>query len=375
MTPRERELLDAVADAPDDDGPRLEWADHVGGRRGELVVIQCDLARGGWSRDEYIARRRREHEILNNHFGELLVPMYSRNEVEFRRGFVEAIRAGFDVGSHITTMLESAPTLHSLAVRGLYGLYELLQWKSLGPIDRIGVVRPRAIVQDERDRFLERPRGDEALAMLAESPHLEGLTGIAVGDGSVTERGVQALVASRRIEQLETAWLDEGNVATSAMIALVDSCPNLWSLSASCTMEFPALAQRLPPLEELELVHVNDRALDELAQSLAGRSLTTLRVSQGMIASGAALAGLRQLQALELTHAAVSFEEIVRVPLRHLRRLVIACAIPTDDAFEIVEAFGGQLHELAIDASDELCKELAQYAPGVVKLERRRRFP
>ncbi len=39
-----RMLAQCVAD-PDDDEPRLVWADAVGGERGELVVLQCDLAR------------------------------------------------------------------------------------------------------------------------------------------------------------------------------------------------------------------------------------------------------------------------------------------------------------------------------------------
>ena len=40
-------LLEECAARPDDDAPRLAWADLVGGERGELVVLQCDLARGG----------------------------------------------------------------------------------------------------------------------------------------------------------------------------------------------------------------------------------------------------------------------------------------------------------------------------------------
>jgi uncharacterized protein (TIGR02996 family) len=50
-TPHDRpdleSLREACAASPEDDEPRLVWADAVGGERGELVVIQCDLARGG----------------------------------------------------------------------------------------------------------------------------------------------------------------------------------------------------------------------------------------------------------------------------------------------------------------------------------------
>jgi hypothetical protein len=40
----EDDLLEACRLAPDDDAPCLVWADAVGGERGELIVIQCDLA-------------------------------------------------------------------------------------------------------------------------------------------------------------------------------------------------------------------------------------------------------------------------------------------------------------------------------------------
>lgn len=374
MTPRERELLDAIGDAPDDDGPRLEWADHVGGVRGELVVIQCDLARGELSRDEHIARRRREAELLEWHWDRLWDFRYTQDQIIFRRGFVEAIVDDYFLAKQIHTILEKAPTLRSVRAVGLYGLGSLLRWQSLGQIDRLLVSKPSEQVEGENDDWYEQPRGDEALEMIVESPHLEALTGLAIEDGRVTQRGVRALVASRRISQLETAWLDDGHVATSAMVALVDSCPNLFSLSASCTAEFPDLARRLPALEEIILTRPSDRALDDLVQSKANRNLTTLRLSGGTIESGAAFADLRQLHTLELTGGTISFAELARVRLRRLRRLVIDSWISTDDAFAIAEAFGGQLHELAIEVSETTRDELAKYAPGVVKLERRARF-
>jgi uncharacterized protein (TIGR02996 family) len=55
----------ACAANPNDDGPRLVWADAVGGERGELVVIQCDLARGELTPAESRARRSRERELLD----------------------------------------------------------------------------------------------------------------------------------------------------------------------------------------------------------------------------------------------------------------------------------------------------------------------
>src|SRR6188768_1357370 len=79
--------------APEDDGPRLVWADLVGGKRGELVVVQCDLARGDLSAQEAVQRRRRERELLDAHgvaWGGALANTATR--WSFRRGFVETAR-------------------------------------------------------------------------------------------------------------------------------------------------------------------------------------------------------------------------------------------------------------------------------------------
>ena len=92
MTEADRVLAECAAH-PDDDAPRLVWADLVGGERGELVVIQCDLARGGLSRSARDARRARERDLLERHAvawaGELAT---AATRWSFRRGFVEAAR-------------------------------------------------------------------------------------------------------------------------------------------------------------------------------------------------------------------------------------------------------------------------------------------
>src|SRR5688572_26707278 len=89
----EAAVLAECAANPDDDAPRLVWADLVGGERGELVVLQCDLARGGLTPGEVAARRKRERALLASHgrswAGSLAV---HSSRWSFRRGFVEAAR-------------------------------------------------------------------------------------------------------------------------------------------------------------------------------------------------------------------------------------------------------------------------------------------
>ncbi|MDQ3335735.1 MAG: FHA domain-containing protein [Myxococcota bacterium] len=93
MPPSASEILAECAANPDDDAPRLVWADLVGGERGELVVIQCDLARGGLTAAEARVRRQRERELLDRHAIAWAGDLASvARRWSFRRGFVEAAR-------------------------------------------------------------------------------------------------------------------------------------------------------------------------------------------------------------------------------------------------------------------------------------------
>lgn len=108
-------IADCVAE-PSNDGPRLVWADAVGGERGELVVIQCDLARGGLAPAEARARRMRERELLARHAvtwaGEVAT---LADRWSFRRGFVEAVVLPY-MDVDVPRLRAAAPLLGSLSL-------------------------------------------------------------------------------------------------------------------------------------------------------------------------------------------------------------------------------------------------------------------
>lgn len=89
---RTDELWQAILAAPDDDGPRLVYADHLlarGDPQGELITVQCALARSPTP-----ALRVREAELLANRepwLGEL-APFV--RYAAFARGFIDEIRIG-----------------------------------------------------------------------------------------------------------------------------------------------------------------------------------------------------------------------------------------------------------------------------------------
>jgi uncharacterized protein (TIGR02996 family) len=92
-------LLAAVIASPDDDLPRLVYADHLEetgeGNRAEFIRLQCATARG----DATAAHRIRERVMLQAHYADWLAPLRRQGEplftqkshAVFRRGFVEAV--------------------------------------------------------------------------------------------------------------------------------------------------------------------------------------------------------------------------------------------------------------------------------------------
>lgn len=121
MSSTERALIANVAAAPDDDAPRLVYADWLGERgdpRGELVVVQCSLARA--DREDAPASvteplREREQVLLAQHRNVWIDPLQdiAVGTYLFRRGFVErldVLAPSFD-GERLR---EAAPLLRAL---------------------------------------------------------------------------------------------------------------------------------------------------------------------------------------------------------------------------------------------------------------------
>ncbi|MEO7731174.1 MAG: TIGR02996 domain-containing protein, partial [Kofleriaceae bacterium] len=97
----EPSLRRAVLESPDDDGPRLVYADWLlehGGLRGEYIALQCKLETLGDhdpAREELV---RRADALLDRHgedwFGVYHVPgtPHGRSVIELRRGFASSVR-------------------------------------------------------------------------------------------------------------------------------------------------------------------------------------------------------------------------------------------------------------------------------------------
>jgi uncharacterized protein (TIGR02996 family) len=173
----EERLLAAIVETPDDDGPRLVYADWLLGRndpRGELIALQCALARAdaaGTPLPDEAGAAARERELLAQCRPQLLAGLPELAGYVVRRGFVEHAAvippslfspmdaAGFPRADLVEEMRAAAPLLRSLALTGP-SLERAVPGPAWRALEALSLVEPDT---------------QNAQATLLVSPHLAGL--------------------------------------------------------------------------------------------------------------------------------------------------------------------------------------------------------
>ncbi len=221
----QKRLLQTIIDSPDEDTPRLAYADwldeHDDPTRAEFVRLQCRLAERA-AREAVPADdpdRRREHQLVTQLGERWLAELPTIRGVKwsgFWRGF-----AGISVSS-ATTLVSAAPKIWAAApvewatVTGL----NLAGAKRLATSDALSRLRVFSLegyyLQREGEKPLRTlfhsPRvsslkrlylpsgiGESGVSAVAQSPHLTGLEWLSVGSGGLTDDAADALVGA--------AWL------------------------------------------------------------------------------------------------------------------------------------------------------------------------
>lgn len=255
------ELLAECVANPDDDEPRLVWADAVGGERGELVVLQCDLARGGLSPATLRTRRLRERELLSKHAIEWAGEAATiANRWSFRRGFVETAigYATLDVPK----LRAAAPLLRSVTFTGI----------------RNGALEPKRIAELEGLRGLGLTGdyiGDGFEAVAAELAKL-GLTALAL-DG-LDARYLPAVYAMLAALPIETLQLRNVRLQRRQFDRVLECLPRLKSLvldPVEARSELLAVAGERP-LQTLAITAVTGPELAALSITPCAQTLTKL---------------------------------------------------------------------------------------------------
>jgi hypothetical protein len=357
-------LLEACRWSPDDDELRLVWADAVGGERGELVVIQCDLARGGLAPAEAAARRRRERELIARH-GDAWAGLADLGaRYELRRGFVEAIavdaRTFAEQGEDI---FRRAPLLRSLTPTGL----TVTEGDPIAELQRLVAStwfwRLQAL--DLVDVGLQTPAfdydpgfegyGDEAARLLAASGALAQLDALGISSSGLTAAGVHHLVASGALARLEALRLRGHDLGADAVLAVLARTPRLTALDLSGAFsgeaDLEAVAPALPPVAELRLSGASEATLAALGRSRAAPALERLHLTHSTLALER-LRAFPRLHALDLGGAWLlelpRDSAALAAALPALRRLRLPPSMPAGDVLHLGRTLGRQLEQLVL---------------------------
>jgi uncharacterized protein (TIGR02996 family) len=201
-------FLQAIREAPEDDTPRLVYADwldeHDQPERAEFIRAQIHMTRLSPHSRRRTPLLRRVRELLAAH-GEVWLqslPKWARRHCGFHRGFV----------MHITCTA--------------------LQFIKHG----------EALMRAAPVRSLQIHRGEGRIIALAESPPLAGLTALNLRYNSAGDADAEALAASPHLRHLTTLRLGGNNIRAAGARALAAS-PYLSNLSCFELSGTPVLAE------------------------------------------------------------------------------------------------------------------------------------
>jgi uncharacterized protein (TIGR02996 family) len=308
----ERELLADIVATPDDDGPRLVYADWLldrGDPRGELVNAQCALERAERADrpvDETEPLRKAARQLIDQHESTWLDPLFAitAGYYELRRGLVEHVdlmQATIDAAR----LHDLAPMLRSIGAT-IDGARSIAGAAGLLPIDAVQLAgfEPTAIRHVcnamPRLRRLELTRvgmlhPDCVPAGLALEHFKLELHGPIVADGQPLLARIASEFPRLTSLSLHNMMLDDlAPLADLPLVAL--ELPNgplprradlksLTIVNAPATIDIDALLDHLPSLRHLRLSNgrLGDRAALALAGSAHSVRLTRLDLTHNEI--------------------------------------------------------------------------------------------
>lgn len=184
-----------IAAAPDDDAPRLvyaDWLEERGDPRGTFVRVQCALARLPADHPRRRELEQVEDELFQTHGAAWAHGVAARvSGYKFRRGFIDEITLRADA------FLEHAPVLlRPGTIRTVHLLNAAGHVGGLARSPHLARVRALDLCGN---RLL-----DDAVQLLARSPAVRGLTSLDLSFNSLTSVGVRALAAAKSWPRLQT---------------------------------------------------------------------------------------------------------------------------------------------------------------------------
>jgi uncharacterized protein (TIGR02996 family) len=316
---QEEAFVQAVLETPDDDAPRLiyaDWLDDHGDPRGTFIRLQCEIARlpeEDPRREALAAQAKPLEEQLRAALRQKVRPGWARKipawllrePCTFERGFIAGTTTA--VGKFVkgAEALYSAVPLQHLRIRSLRfpsleGLLKLPLLERLRTLDlsgnRVGNNGAAILAAAPGLRGLTalnlrdtKLRG-EAGVSLGGSPHLANLTRLNLRGNSLYDKGVEGLARSEHLgglTDLDLGWYNNVGPRGAAALAVSVHMARLVSLR----LDFNRISERgavsladggLPQLRSLDVSHnaIGDTAAAALLGSTALPGLHALDLAR-----------------------------------------------------------------------------------------------
>jgi uncharacterized protein (TIGR02996 family) len=247
--PDDDAFLRAILTNPDDELPRLVYADYLderGDPRGEFIRVQCELARLPPDDRGRPRLEARERELLRAHKGEWSGDLADFAEHwHFARGFVEAVTLGAAAFLRRgAALLGRAPVravalrdaweeMDKLAASPLLGRVRslLLNGNHLNRVDVTALLSSPHLAGLEDLNLVYNQLDGSAAEELAKSPAVVGLRSLDLSNNAVGTEGARALAASPHLGRLERLTLRNAAVHADGARAIAES-ESLTSLTA-----------------------------------------------------------------------------------------------------------------------------------------------
>src|SRR5262245_36886393 len=214
----EQSFLDDIRANPDDDSPRLIFADwlddHGDAARAEFIRLQCELAKLPEDDPRRDALRDREEELLRSNRERWLGEFADLGTCYFQRGFIEGIileAARFL--SRGSSLFQHAPVRRMHVTRAAEHIEALARCQHLAQIEEL--------------RLGDQALDDRAVSVFVRSPHLARLRILNLEHNAIGPQGANALASSPHLGNLEELNLsyprEETRIGPEGMVYLARS--------------------------------------------------------------------------------------------------------------------------------------------------------
>jgi uncharacterized protein (TIGR02996 family) len=233
MISQEQAFLEAILERPDDDTPRLIFADWLEERgdpssaaRAEFIRVQCILAGERLPPRRQAELTRREQQILNDWDEEWVRPLHRLvKNWEFHRGFIHYVGLSMEKFlTHAGRLFRRAPVRH------------LRLWPhslpSIEPMDMALLADNVHLTHLLSLDLSENRLASTHLRALVVSEHLTNLTELDLSFNRIGDGGLRALAASPLLGRLQRLNLCGNDVGVVGLRALAHALEE-WNRSAA----------------------------------------------------------------------------------------------------------------------------------------------